>query len=189
MHRWWRLLVALALAALIPVLMGQASLQTVVPLDTSQKSQTRHGLDGTYVIDPKASDAIDAAIDTTVKPMSFIIRGVARGRLKKSNPLFQSIAIGRSEGALVVTTDNLPIRAPGSGLPVTWVRPTDGESFRVSHVQRGDKLVQTFVAKDGKRVNTLSLGPDGNTLNMDVQITSPRLPKPLEYRLVFKRER
>ncbi len=49
------------------------------------------------------------------------------------------------------------------------------------------RLEQRFQAEDGRRVNLYSVSADGNTLTMNVTITSPRLPSPLTYKLVYNR--
>jgi hypothetical protein len=78
------------------------------------------------------------------------------------------------------------IVVPASGAAVKWTRE-DGETFDVSGKVAGSTLTQTFVAEDGKRVNVYTLSPDGKTLTMNVTVTSPRLPKPLNYKLVYRR--
>ena len=52
---------------------------------------------------------------------------------------------------------------------------------------RNNSLHQTFRAEDGQRVNVYTLSNNGNTMTMNVTITSPRLPDPLTYRLVYNR--
>ena len=48
-------------------------------------------------------------------------------------------------------------------------------------------LKRTFLADDGQRENTYDLAPDGLTLTMRVVLTSPQLPGPLAYTLVYRR--
>jgi hypothetical protein len=49
------------------------------------------------------------------------------------------------------------------------------------------RLVQTFEAQDGRRINSFSLNPDGRVLTVNVEVTSPRLRNALAYRLVYTR--
>jgi hypothetical protein len=48
------------------------------------------------------------------------------------------------------------------------------------------RLVQTFKAEDGQRVNSFT-AEDAQRLTLEVQVTSPRLPKPLTYTVRYKR--
>jgi hypothetical protein len=69
-----------------------------------------------------------------------------------------------------------------------WTRPDgDREQVAVSSVWEDRTLKRTFRGKDGVRVNTYSLGPDGTPLTMNAVVTSPDLPGPLAYKLVYRR--
>jgi hypothetical protein len=48
------------------------------------------------------------------------------------------------------------------------------------------RLVQTFKAEDGQRVNSFS-AEDPERLTLEVEITSPRLSKPLKYSVRYRR--
>jgi hypothetical protein len=143
---------------------------------------------GTYTFDRAGSDNVDKAIATAVKDMNFVTRPIARGRLQKTNQPYQQVTIGTSGANTVVTIDKLPARqAPSDGTPVNWTRPADGDKLKLSMQWDSTRLVETLKAEDGQRVNAYSLSPDGATLTMNVTITSPRLPKPVTYRLAYKK--
>jgi hypothetical protein len=143
---------------------------------------------GTFVLDRAASDNVDKAIASAVKDMNFITRPIARGRLQKTNQPYQQVSIATSGANTVVTIDKLPPRqAPSTGTPVSWTRPADGEKMKLSMRWDGGHLVETFKPEDGQRVNEYSLSPDGATLTMHVTVSSPRLPKPVTYKLAFKK--
>ena len=144
-------------------------------------------IEGVYTIDPSASDDINAAIETAVAPMNFIVRSVARGRLKKTNPAYQRIAISRSANEIVVVLDTRkPIRMPTDGSSIKWTRE-DGEKFDLKAEWKDTQLVQTYVAEDGQRVNDFSLSPDPNLMTLHVTVTSGRLKTPMQYKLAYKR--
>lgn len=194
MPRLLKWLWVILLMLLIPFLSGQAEPRGSNPEATGvappnpEPAVTRPNaaLQGNYTLDRTASDDIDRAIDATVSRMSFITRGIARARLKKDNPAFQRASITRDGGAVTISLDGTPIRMVPDGQSRPWTR-ADGATFGVSLREAGTKLVQTFDAKDGRRVNTYSLSLDGQTLTLNVLITSPRLPGPLRYSLVFQR--
>ena len=142
---------------------------------------------GNYRIDAKASDNVGNAIEKQTASMNFITRPIARGRLKKTNPAYDSIGIAFPANNISITLDQRKaIVFPASGAAVKWTRE-DGETFDLSgHVANG-VLTQTFVAEDGRRTNTYTLSPDGKTLTLNVKVESPRLPKPVTYKLVYHR--
>ena len=143
---------------------------------------------GTYVLDRAASDNVDKAIATAVKDMNFVTRPIARGRLQKTNQPYQQVSIATAGANTVVTIDKLPSRqAPSDGTSIDWTRPADGEKLKLSMQWDGARLVETLKAEDGQRVNAYSLSPDGSALTMNVTITSPRLPKPLTYKIMYRK--
>lgn len=144
--------------------------------------------EGSYALVAEQSDDIAGAIEAGVAKMNFIKRPIARGRLMKTNPAYQAIAITRTEAGVSVTLDGrAPIVSPASGEAVRWKRE-DGELFDVRSDWQGGVLRQTFAARDGQRENLFTLDPDGHTLRLRVTITSGQLPVPIVYTLVYRRE-
>ena len=144
-------------------------------------------ISGTFTLDRQASDNVDQAIAKAVKDMNFVTRPIARGRLQKTNQPYQTVTIANAGANTVVTIDKQPARsAPSNGTPVDWTR-ADGEKFKLSMTWANGQLTESFKAEDGQRENTYVLSPDGATLTMNVKVSSPRLPKPLTYKLLFKK--
>lgn len=144
-------------------------------------------LEGSYTYLPAASDDIHPAIERGIAGMSFVVRPVARSRLRKTNEPYGTITISRTPAEVAIATDGgAPVVTPADGSVVRW-RREDGEIFRVSTELRGGVLRQTFVADDGQRENAYSLSAAGDTLTLRVTVTSPRLPRPMSYRLVYLR--
>jgi hypothetical protein len=122
-----------------------------------------------------------------VGKLNFVTRDIARERLKKLNPAYRHIAISSSPNAISVTVDNQPsLRAPANGAPVAWVGP-DGGKVNASMQLVGRRLAQTFTSADGRRINNCTLGPDGQTLTIQVTETSSQLPQTITYRQVYRR--
>jgi hypothetical protein len=145
------------------------------------------GLGGTYALDRQRSGDINAAIERTVRRMSFIARPIARSRLRRTNAYHQRMSIDLSAGRVSMRFDDgQVIDSPLSGEVIRW-RRDDGEVLDLSTRWQGARLVQSFTADDGGRVNTYTLSEDGRTLTMHVVVSSPRLPAPLEYDLVYSR--
>ncbi len=144
-------------------------------------------LEGTYTLDSAASEDVRAAIEVTVSKMGFITRPIARGRLAKANPAYDRLVFGGGPAQVSVQMGkHEPIVTPADGTAVGW-RREDGEQFEVSTRWASGALEQRFSTPEGQRLNTYSPAPDGRSLTMSVAVTSPRLPVPLRYKLVYRR--
>jgi hypothetical protein len=142
---------------------------------------------GTWVINRQASDNVTTAINTAVSRMNFITRPIARGRLTRTNPVYQRLVLNYTEREVSTVFDTRhAIESPANGQPIKWTRE-DGEKFDLSTEWQQGHLVQTFRAEDGSRTNTYSVSADGRTLTMHVVIRSPKLPAPVQYNLVFNK--
>jgi hypothetical protein len=115
-----------------------------------------------------------------------IIKDEARDKLEEKNlPLSQQIIISYTLADVTIKMEAGTIKTPADG---TFVRRDIlGENIMVSTKWIGEKLERTFKAVDGQRVDTYSLSRDGKTLIMRVSVTSPRLSRPCEYELTYKR--
>src|SRR6266545_3051270 len=79
------------------------------------------GLTGAYAINDTASDDINKAIETTVAKVNFILRPVARGRLRSTNAQYRKIVISSTETEISFTFDQLQaIKSPLDGTFVNW---------------------------------------------------------------------
>lgn len=156
-------------------------------LPTESSGQTS-SLDGSYVLVVEGSDDVNRAIEASIARMSFIVRPIARARLRKTNIPYRRLRIATDDREVSVTADaSAPITSPANGAGIKW-RREDGEVLDLSTEWEGRSLLQTFGAKDGSRQNRFSLSPDGKTLTMHVTISSPRLAAPLKYALRYRRE-
>jgi hypothetical protein len=170
---------ALALFALLP------------SLAQAQQSQMR----GTWTLNRQQSDDINAKINTAVARMNVVVRQIARPRLRSTNVPYPQLVITYDQQTVRVDMQGRPsVSSPANGQPVLWHRETGrtcpqvrGDCVRVTTEWENGRLEQTFAAEDGQRVNVFTVSADGNTLTMNVTITSPRLPNPLTYRLVYNR--
>jgi hypothetical protein len=144
-------------------------------------------VEGTYVLDPGASDDVLKAIDGVVAEMSSLKAPFARRRLRELNQPPRRIDVASTASDVSITTDERDtIRTPADGRPVQWTRD-DGETFTIRSVWDARTLKRVFVADDGERANSYAFSPDGAMLRMSVVLTSPQLPGPLAYTLVYRR--
>ena len=141
---------------------------------------------GVFVNDEQSDAGIQKAIEAATAEMTFLTRPVARSRLKKTNSLAQRIVITRQAETITVRFDaRKPAEMPADGSVVKWTGE-DGEQFDVFARVENARLVQTFKAEDGQRVNSFT-AEDAQRLTLEVQVTSPRLPKPLTYTVRYRR--
>ncbi|HKQ14278.1 MAG TPA: hypothetical protein VJT80_12660 [Steroidobacteraceae bacterium] len=141
---------------------------------------------GVFVNDEQSDAGIQKAIEAATADMNFITRPIARSRLKKTNTLAHRITITSQAETITVRFDERkPAEMPADGKVVKWTGE-DGEQFDVFARTENGRLVQTFKAEDGQRVNSFT-AEDAQRLTLEVQVTSPRLPKPLTYTVHYKR--
>lgn len=142
---------------------------------------------GNYVhVGGKAEqDAVLEAIDDVVADMNVFARGIARDRLRESNPVPKKLEISRNGDEITIAFDGRKYAAPLDGSSVKVVGVTgDTLDYRVSLGE--DKLRQHFAGGKGKRVNTLRRRGD-KRLKVAVKVSSDSLPKPLQYTLTLER--
>jgi hypothetical protein len=142
-----------------------------------------------YTLMPDSSSDIRAAINQTVSPMNFLIRGIARGRLTKVNPLPHRVRVRLATDSVSVAFDGGdPVVTPADGAVVPWFNALAKETDQAHVLVAGDTLRQTIAASDGDRENVLTFADSGARLHIRVTVSSHRLPKPLMYDLFFRRD-
>jgi hypothetical protein len=132
----------------------------------------------------KERKAIGAAIEGVVDEMSFIVRSIARKRLKAAAKVHPNIAVTAGEERITVRLGDRSYTAPANGKPVT-VEGDDGDELQLRYVVKGDTIVQRFESDGGGKVNTFR--PIGrNKMRVTVRIFSDRLPKDVKYKLTYR---
>ena len=144
-------------------------------------------LQGTFIYVPGKGGNVNWAIDKTVEGMNIFMRMIAREQLRKNNKPDKRITLEISPAEVSITTDDdAPMRTSPEGTPARW-QNEDGEVLVVSTRLEGDVLQQTIKAQGGERVNVYSVSSDGQTLTLDVTVSSDRLKVPVKYCLVYQR--
>jgi len=158
-------------------------------LACSAQAVTISDFDGAWLYDKSRSADVSAAVEACVAKTNFVVRAVARPRLLKTNVPYDRITIATSpsEVKVVYGAAGKPVASAPDGKSIPWKRE-DGEVFQLSHELKGDRLVETFRGDDGSKQESFGVSADGATLSVDVKVTSPKLPEPLVYRLVYKRK-
>lgn len=177
---------------ILPLLVLLAAL---LPSAVAAQATAAATLRGNWSINRQQSDNLENAINRAVARMNVVVRQIARPRLRNTNTAYPSITMSYDQSSVRVDMAGRPsVSSPANGQPVLWQRATGGtcremkgDCVRVSAEWEGGNLKHTFQAEDGRRVNVYSVSADGKTMTMNVTVTSPRLPQPLTYKLVYNR--
>lgn len=177
-----------SVAALAAVLAVAAWL----PAEAAAQQSTQ--LRGVWTLDAGRSDDVPAKIVDATRGMNRIVGPVARRRLRATNTPYAWVRITPGETVRVDMAGRPSVSSPANGQPVLWNRDTGAactrvgeDCMRVTTEWQNGRLVQTFRPEDGERRNVYSVSADGNTMTMAVTVSSPRLPRPLTYNLVYRR--
>ena len=132
-------------------------------------------------------DSVRRAVDAVCDRLDFFTRAFARPILEDRNQPYDAVSLAIEDDVVSFTLGEWgPVRTREGA--TRTIRNERGESVRVHQVVRDGRLVQTLATDQGSRRNVIQASPDGRVLTIDTVITSPRLPIPLRYRLVYHRE-
>jgi hypothetical protein len=118
--------------------------------------------------------------------MNFLIRGIARGRLLKTQVAFPTLTIEGAGSAVRISHEGGTDVTHGDPSATIRTNAPDGSPIVVT-LQAGPPLKQSYESKDGRRENTYVLSEDGKRLTVEVLVSSPRLPAPVQYELQYRR--
>jgi hypothetical protein len=142
---------------------------------------------GTWRFVPEESQQIDQAANQAVSHLNFLIRGIARNRLKNANKPISRIIIQYPDDDVYISfrEDEPPTVSPRSGEFAPYTR-ADGEVVQVKTELGNGTIRQFFDSDDGQKEHLYRLRPDG-TMALEVTVFSERLREPFTYTWVFRR--
>jgi hypothetical protein len=141
---------------------------------------------GEYSLISSESDDMEKVVEDTAAGLNVFVRPIARGRLRKTQIAFPLIRISRNgDGFRIAHNGGTDVSHRTVEDPVHAKSP-DGAKIVVRLIP-GPPLSQTYESGDGMRTNRYLLSEEKSKLTMEVRVTSPRLPKPIEYKLVYRR--
>jgi len=139
------------------------------------------------VSEARGRQIIEQAIERGTEDMFFVVRGIARGKLRDKNRLSPTLGFAfRGERVSITYEGSFTYASTLGGAPVRVTTP-DGETASVSHRVRNGRIVQIFRNEDGVRTNHFALAENGSRLAMGVVIRSDQLPDHVRYRLPYRR--
>jgi hypothetical protein len=142
---------------------------------------------GTWQFVPEQSEPINAAVDQAVSHMNFLVRGIARSRLRGANKPIDRIVVQYPETDVYISlrADEPPTIPPRSGEFAPYTR-ADGEVVQVKTELESGLIRQFFDSDDGQKEHVYRLRADG-TMALEVTVFSERLREPFTYTWVFRR--
>lgn len=185
--RPWLLRFSLALA-LVGTLQARGAAASDGGLDLDELRR-RYAGEYQFVGGATERAGVPAAVERSVDGMFFIARGIAYDRLVRTCEICNSYTIGFGGG-------NISVAGPCQRSDVS---PEDGreadhrtkldDTSKLSQRFVGETLVQYFRGEEGARKVVWTLLPDGETLRVQVVISSKHLPRPVDYTLTYRRKR
>jgi hypothetical protein len=141
---------------------------------------------GTWQFVPEQSEPIDEAVNAAVSHMNFLVRGIARGRLRGANKPITRIVIQYPENDVFISLreDEPPTVSPQTGEFATYTR-ADGEVVQVKTELGAGVIRQFFDSDDGQKEHVYRLREDG-TLALEVTVLSEKLRAPFRYTWVYR---
>ncbi len=142
--------------------------------------------DGRFNLDARASDDMSRPIDAAVRQMNIAMRPFARRYMARALRPPAWLTINSTSSRVTITTDRATTTTPTDGSRVR-LAAAKGEVHEVSTRWVDGRIERTLRMEGAERVSTYSMSPDGSTLTVSVRWSSPRLPQPIAYRLVYAR--
>ena len=170
-HRW---IPVVALMALVSAPAATSAQQNPIP-------------QGKYVFVPQLSDEIDGRAEEAVAHMNFLIRGIAKSRLKGANKPIERIDLRYSGDSLWISLreDEPWVVTLRNGEYMPYQR-ADGEVVQVKTELRPGVIDQYFRSEDGEKQMIYRLREDG-MLEVESITYSDKLEEPFRYTWVYRR--
>ena len=128
---------------------------------------------------------VEKALDTALGDLNMMMKLVVKKSM--SGRFAETVLIEVSGSELGIKIGENEKATVGVGKTET-LKGADGKSGKVTHQFDGSKITETLTGENGTITNVFQLSADGKTLQRDVNVVSPRLQKPLKYRLIYVRK-
>lgn len=136
-------------------------------------------------------ERMDRAIDDAVEELNFLIRGLARRRLREPNFPSERLRIVEEGAQIRIERTGQPdIAAPADGSPIEWRNPENGNTLEIRHEMAGPRVLEQQMRGDrGLSVNRYVLSDDGSNLTVRTVITADKLSAPVRFSTTYAREK
>ena len=163
-----------------------AALAAAGPTGVTAQTAERPIPAGLYRFVPEQSDEIAGKVDEAVAHMNFLIRGIARGRLKGANQPIDQIDIRYSSDTVWISlrADEPWVVSTLDGEYAPYTR-ADGEVVQVKADVEPGVIDQYFLSDDGEKQMIYRLRDDG-MLELESIVYSEKLRAPFRYTWVYR---
>ena len=128
-----------------------------------------------------------AAIDHAVEPMNFVARPIARSRLRSVVYYCKEYEMALGPETVRVACDERPRIERRLDNSEGLVAGLQSEPVDVKVSVGGDTVELRIEGSDGTRVTTYRFD-DGGALEVDVKVISPRLERPVTWKVLYRRD-
>ena len=131
---------------------------------------------------------IDKALDDALSQLNTVMKMMVKKaiEMRPGRKFMDKVSIETPDGKIGLKIGDFEKVTLKVGKPKQMTR--EGQTGKVTHTFKTGKVVQTVEGDQGMVKNTFTLSGDGKTLHRDVHISSPRLKKPIKYRLTYIRK-
>jgi hypothetical protein len=160
------------------------------PPDTSEPrpEQAEQRFEGTWRLDQpreEAQQVVSEAVEDAANQFNFMIRGIARSRLREGTPIHSRVSVSFEGDQVTVRFGD---ESYTTELGRTEVRRNpEGEDMRVTQrIRPNGQLEQVFETEGGTRRYVYTPLSDGR-MRIATTTDSPRMPQPMYFMLDYRR--
>lgn len=130
---------------------------------------------------------VNAAIEKSAKQFNFLVRGLARNRLKETNPVYGTIHVDYQQPPILrMASEEASLALSGVHLEAHPFTTPKGESVTVDQAIGPSHIQRTFYTKTGRRSVTYVLNESHTELKLTVSVSSEYMDTDLTYELVYR---
>ena len=144
-------------------------------------------MSGTYQLDQEASDDLVEAFEPAVSEMSRFRRGFARRAIRRKDGPDEVMKIELNDEEIVIHAGDSPaMEIPLNGEVIEY-EDSSGDIQQVS-AKVHDEFVEVHTRiNEGEYTAEYRIGDGGQRLEIDMVMDIDRLPKKVDYRIVYRR--
>ena len=125
-------------------------------------------------------------IDDVTSEMNWLMRGKAKEKLREATAKNESISIQDNGNNVAITATGRPRLSISTDGKASKIKG-QAESGTVRASRQNGVLILEMEGGNGSRTTRYTLSPDKSKLTLDVKMSSPNLPKPLQYQVTYIR--
>jgi hypothetical protein len=144
---------------------------------------------GTYLAEgglAAQQQVVESAINTAAAQFNFLIRGIARSRLRAVNPVFPDIKLHYSKQSFSLSSGADELTMEGDTLEKFPFVTPKGLQVTVDQFVGEKEVKRVFHSEDGRREVIYQLAEDKSLLLVKITVHSSHLHQPMSYELRYR---